>query len=43
MQREHEVQSELVDLGTATAETRGPVGIFTDDRLGQEAPGLSNN
>lgn len=42
MEREKEARSDLIDLGAATAETRGPVGIFTDERLGRETPGLSN-
>ena len=41
MERENEDRSELIDLGAATAETRGPVGILTDEFLGREATGLS--
>ena len=41
MNRDNEVHSELIDLGAATAETKGPIGVFYDELAGQETPGLS--
>ncbi len=35
--------NELVDLGTATVETKGGPGIFSDDKLQQDVAGLSND
>ncbi|HEX8238254.1 MAG TPA: benenodin family lasso peptide [Allosphingosinicella sp.] len=42
MKQEHEAQTDLVDLGSATAETRGPGGIFLDEVLTTRPAGLSN-
>ena len=43
MNRENEGHTDLIDLGAATAETRGPGGIFYDEVLTQRAEGLSND
>ena len=42
MNREYEAQSDLIDLGAATVETRGPGGIFADEVLGTRLIGLSD-
>lgn len=43
MNREHEAQTDLIELGTATVDTRGPAGIFADEVLTTFAEGLSND
>jgi hypothetical protein len=43
MNREHEAQRKLVDLGAATVETRGPGGFAIDDVLTTRPAGLSNS
>ncbi len=43
MKRAYKLRSELVDLGSATRETRGGGGIFTDDVLKRPALGLSDD
>jgi hypothetical protein len=42
MKREVEVRSGLIDLGTATEATRGAWGIFSDEVLMHEKPGLAS-
>jgi hypothetical protein len=36
-------QHETIDLGAATAETKGPVGKMLDFALGQDHAGLSDD
>jgi hypothetical protein len=43
MERENEVRSDLIDLGAARAETKGPVGQRKDDLLGQIGTGLTDD
>ena len=43
MKGTHESQADLIDVGTASVETRGPTGIFADEGLRQEKPGLSSD
>jgi hypothetical protein len=43
MNREHEAQTDLIDLGAATVETRGPGGFVADEILGTKLEGLSND
>jgi hypothetical protein len=41
--REHETQTGLIDLGAASAETRGPPGIFIEEILTRYVEGLSDD
>ena len=43
MEREDNQREPLIDLGAASVETKGPVGIYPDDDLGQPEFGLSND
>lgn len=43
MEREKNVGPDLIDLGTATEETKGAWGAFSDEVLMQHMPGLSND
>ena len=43
MKSENETRSDLIDLGSATIETRGGAGIFTDDVLKRPTLGLSDD
>jgi hypothetical protein len=43
MKREQEIGTELIDLGAATEATKGGWGLFTDEVIMQEQPGLSND
>jgi hypothetical protein len=43
MNRENETCSDLIDLGAATVETRGPGGIYFDEVLTQRATGLTDD
>jgi hypothetical protein len=43
MNREHEAQTDLIDLGAATAETCGPGGFALDEILTTRVEGLSND
>ena len=43
MKREVEVRTDLIDLGMATEATKGAWGIFSDEVLMQEKPGLAND
>lgn len=36
-----QLRPRLVELGTATAETKGAAGIYSDEVLKRETPGLS--
>ena len=42
MERDTE-QAATIDLGAASSQTHGAVGIFNDETLKQNAPGLSND
>lgn len=42
MERDHHADTHIVDLGQATAETRGGEGKYTDEVLFQAAAGLSD-
>jgi hypothetical protein len=35
--------ADLVELGTASVETQGPVGVLEDQQLGQVVAGLSDD
>jgi hypothetical protein len=43
MEREHELQDGLIDLGIASTATRGVFGPPTDDVLGIPAAGLTDD
>lgn len=43
MEREHDAVADILDLGAASAETKGEAGIFTDDVLKRSTPGLSDD
>lgn len=38
-----ERNDDLIELGSATVETKGAAGIYSDDVLSQPTPGLSND
>lgn len=42
MQTQKTIRLDVIELGAATVETKGPFGPITDQRLGQVAPGLSD-
>ena len=42
MERENQVSSDIVELGVASDETKGPVGNIADFQLGRTAMGLSD-
>lgn len=42
MKNEKKVRSDMIELGAATAETKGSFGPIADQRLGQVTPGLSD-
>ncbi|HEY9553144.1 benenodin family lasso peptide [Allosphingosinicella sp.] len=42
MERDHDIDTETIELGTASVETRGPVGPFIDERLTAPMPGLGD-
>lgn len=39
--KRNQARSRLIGLGTATAETKGAAGIYSDEVLKRETPGLS--
>lgn len=43
MDREDDVRSDMIELGAASAETKGPNGPVTDYALGQILSGLSDD
>ncbi|HEY9553145.1 benenodin family lasso peptide [Allosphingosinicella sp.] len=43
MERDNEPQRELIDLGTASLETKGPHGPIADEKLGNYWAGLSDD
>lgn len=43
MKRDNKISSNLIDLGSATIETKGGAGIFTDDVLKRPTLGLSDD
>ena len=42
MQTQNTIRPDVIELGAATVETKGPFGPITDHKLGQVAPGLSD-
>lgn len=43
MERDDDVRSDVIELGAASAETRGAWGPLIDHKLGQVMAGLSND
>ena len=43
MEREREQHDDLIDLGAASVETKGPIGTGIDDVLRQSAGGISDD
>ena len=43
MERDNEVRSDLIDLGTASIETKGLDGKIPDFQHGQDAVGLTDD
>ena len=41
MKRDKQRRRNLIDLGSATAETKGAVGFYTDEVLKRDIPNLS--
>ena len=39
--KRYQVRSRLIGLGAATSETKGAAGIYSDEVLKRETPGLS--
>ena len=43
MQRDYGLHDELIELGAASEETKGPVGLPSDEALGIPGLGLSDD
>ena len=42
MERLYEAREALVDLGAASVETKGPVGLIKDEQAGRNSTGLTD-
>ena len=43
MERDVDVHADVIELGAASVETKGPWGPYIDQRLGQVMTGLSDD
>lgn len=43
MERTHDQRDALIDLGAASVETKGPVGLIKDEQAGRNSTGLTDD